>query len=90
MKEGKTGRDGMGRKEQQGWERAVLATHLPAGARAETPIRAVPAVPLERGCTLAGCGDGADDLRWCLCPAVASAGWGTLPFPRVLSWGASS
>lgn len=35
MKEGKTGRDGMGRKEEQGWERAALATHLPAGARAE-------------------------------------------------------
>lgn len=56
MKEGKTGRDGMGRKEEQGWEKAVLATHLPAGARAQTPIRAVLAVPLERGCSLARCG----------------------------------
>lgn len=41
MKEGKTGRNGMGRKEEQGWEQAVLATHLPAGAGAETPIRAI-------------------------------------------------
>lgn len=37
MKEGKTGRDGMGRKEEQGWEQAVLATHLPAGAEQRHP-----------------------------------------------------
>lgn len=72
MKEGKTGRDGMGRKEEQGWERAVLATHVPAGAGAEAPIRA---------------SLGAGVLLGALVSVVASAGWGTLPFPRVLSGG---